>query len=371
MTRISVLLPVFDAAEVIGQAIENILAQSVVPDEIVVIDDGSRDGLQERLARLTGRCQELGVALVRAGFPTNRGRGAARNLALQTASGEFVTWYDVDDLWDPAKLAVQKQAYGRLQLAHPADRLLLTCNYLRYAGDRSKPVAAAPTLTIENLISVRLRRHVQLQTVFGPRETFVRAGGFDPDLNRVEDFDFALRFAAAGGKFVNADPDGPPLVHYFRNPANAGPEAKAANQRVIEKSRRIFRVGHVDPDEFLAAKFSTMQRFGRSDALADAAMTPVNPGPAGAADLTVRPDGALAIGREAEGNYIARDAEMREVGSGRFRGSWSVIISQAEIVRLFLAGARTLDITVARRPAGSTSRLRVLRDASGLISVAP
>lgn len=379
MIPVSVLMPIFDGAEVVTQAVNNVLGQTVRPAEIVIADDGSRDGLGDRLQTLRERCAQAGIALVCTGFSENRGRGAARNLALLAASRELVSWYDVDDLWDSAKLARQYNAFGNIQLEHPENRVLLTCNYYRY-DDHVEPklVTVPPTITIEDIVSVHRRRHVQLQTVFGPRAAFLRAGMFDETLNRAEDFDLTLRYAAAGGKFVNPDPDGRPLIHYFRSPLNGGEEAAAANRRAVEKSRLLFRANHVEAEAFLNSKLTALRRTQKPPDAPSSGRPPwpsKNGCSAGPVDrspnLAILADGSLTISPGTEGTFIARAADLREVGRGAFRGtpSENASLTHAEIVALFMDGARILDFTTRRGPTVEAGQLRVLRAPSGLIRI--
>lgn len=380
MSQVSVLIPVFDGAAVIGQAIENILGQTELPGEIVIADDGSRDGLAARVDALRLKCEASGVALRYVGFPENRGRGAARNLALDAASGDLVAWFDVDDLWSPSKLAVQAKSFARLRVDHPSHRLLLTCAYYRYdaaPGTAPQVINPPPILGIDDIVSLHLRRHIQLQTVFGPRDAFLQHH-FDEGLNRVEDFDFALRFAAAGGKFANDDSDGPPLVHYFRSIANQSEEAVACNKRVVEKRRAIFEANHIDPEAFLAEKLEALSTVGQgpvSGALPALGPGPIPPrwqddAPPERFDMLLLPNGSLRIERihEGEGEYVAEGVDRAEIERGAFRTG--VQIPQSQFVYWFMAGARSLHLRAKSETSIASERLRIVRTRSGLISVA-
>ncbi|MGB2900733.1 MAG: glycosyltransferase family 2 protein [Candidatus Acidiferrum sp.] len=98
MNNISVYIPAYNAEEFLSRAIEGVLAQTHPADEILVIDDGSRDATAEIAARYPT------VTLVR--HDRNRGLGAARNTAFQTARNEFVASLDADCVPDPTWLAV-------------------------------------------------------------------------------------------------------------------------------------------------------------------------------------------------------------------------------------------------------------------------
>ena len=101
--RISAIIVVYNGARYLAEAIESILAQSLAPTELIVIDDGSTDATAT-VAR--------GFAGVYYEYQPNRGIGAARNLGLERARGDFIAFLDADDLWMPEKLARQAAAFA-------------------------------------------------------------------------------------------------------------------------------------------------------------------------------------------------------------------------------------------------------------------
>lgn len=381
MNRVSVLMPVYDCAEVIGQAIGNVLDQTAPPFEIVVADDGSTDDIAARVDALRPGCAARGTRLnfVRAG---HRGRGAARNLAAAAAEGEMVAWFDADDLWEPAKLATQSADFERLRAEHPANRVLLTCDYLRYGSARGTGQLARPaaSIGIDDIISVHLRRHIQLQTIFGPRAVFLETP-FDEELNRAEDFDFALRFTASGGRFVNPAPEAAPLVHYFRSSANFSREGADSNRRVLRENAAILAANHVDARALLADKLENLHAVD----LATDPPRALPPGPvlravAGAEFSESRPrldrlgDGSIRVhlARGAEVDHALVTADGAEVAQGTLRDAQ--VIAQRAIVGWFMAGARWL--LIRPRPGARrgewfpTERLMIARASSGLLSIA-
>lgn len=97
MARVSVIIPVFNAAKTVGMAIESILAQELDDVEIIVVDDGSTDDSEKVLAAYEGRLKLL--------QQKNRGPSAARNLALSVSSADYLGFLDADDWWSPGMLA--------------------------------------------------------------------------------------------------------------------------------------------------------------------------------------------------------------------------------------------------------------------------
>ena len=102
MPLISVIIPTHNRAQLVCRTIESVLAQSFTDYEIVVCDDGSTDDTQARLAAYGNR-----LKVVRGRC---RGPGAARNSAMEVASGQYVAFLDSDDLWLPWTLETVARA---------------------------------------------------------------------------------------------------------------------------------------------------------------------------------------------------------------------------------------------------------------------
>jgi glycosyltransferase involved in cell wall biosynthesis len=96
---VTVVIPAYKAARTIGRALESVFAQTRLPEEILVVDDGSPDDLAASLKPYDGR-----VTLLR---KPNGGAASARNLGIDRAAGALIAFLDADDYWESAKLAMQ------------------------------------------------------------------------------------------------------------------------------------------------------------------------------------------------------------------------------------------------------------------------
>lgn len=99
---VSVIIPTFNREHSIGECLQSVLNQSHPALEVLVVDDGSRDGTRtvvERWQELDPRVKYL--------YQANAGVSAARNTGLRAASGEFIALLDSDDFWFPWKLEWQ------------------------------------------------------------------------------------------------------------------------------------------------------------------------------------------------------------------------------------------------------------------------
>ena len=97
--KVSVVIPAYNASATIDAAVESALAQTVAPDEILVMDDGSTDDTLQHLEAFKPR--------IRVFRQSNRGVAHARNILCQEAKGEVIAFLDADDIWHPKYLEVQ------------------------------------------------------------------------------------------------------------------------------------------------------------------------------------------------------------------------------------------------------------------------
>lgn len=97
--KVSVVIPTYNRAAYIRQAIDSVLQQTMTDFEIIVVDDGSTDDTREVVAGYGERIRYLRTA--------NGGPARARNAGMAEARGQYIAWLDSDDTYHPAKLALQ------------------------------------------------------------------------------------------------------------------------------------------------------------------------------------------------------------------------------------------------------------------------
>jgi len=102
--RISCIVPVYNGERFLAEALDSILAQSLAPFEVIVVDDGSTDTTPAVATRYGQR-----ITYIR---QDNAGPSAARNRGVRAARGELVAFLDADDIWRPDKLARQAARFA-------------------------------------------------------------------------------------------------------------------------------------------------------------------------------------------------------------------------------------------------------------------
>ena len=171
---ISVIIPVYNGARFLEEAIRNVLEQGIAELEIIVVDDGSTDSFEEVLQRLP--------VTVRCFRQENAGAAGARNRGIRESSGELLAFLDVDDLWPARNLTLLRDlllADSALDLVH--GRAQLT----RYQPGEIGDYVGDPGKTFNAYIGAGLYR----------RRAFERIGWFDTELRYGEDADWFNRAA--------------------------------------------------------------------------------------------------------------------------------------------------------------------------------
>lgn len=187
--RLSVVIPTFNRAHVLGRAIESVLGQTYHDLELIVVDDGSVDDTEA----IVGKITDTRLRYVRQ--PKNRGVSAARNRGIEEARGEWLAFLDSDDLWLPQKLERQFAALSGI------DCVASYCAMLRIDGENRVRIPYKPdglNSGTRPWPSLLMDGIWYSQTWLLPRRIVVQAGLFDERMSIWEDWDLFLRIAMQG-----------------------------------------------------------------------------------------------------------------------------------------------------------------------------
>jgi GT2 family glycosyltransferase len=193
MPLVTVIMPAYNVAPYLREAVESVVAQTYPDWELVIVDDGSTD----ETAAIARECLRLD-ARIRLIRQENRGLAGARNTALQAGRGDFFALLDSDDLWDAAFLAAQMAVFA----AHPETALVSGSARLLGGPRNGQParprITGLPVLTLEQMIADEAA--VFIMTTFR-REVVEAIGQFDASKRRSEDWEFWLRAVSRGFVF--------------------------------------------------------------------------------------------------------------------------------------------------------------------------
>lgn len=185
---VSVIVPTRNRADVIPRALESALAQEEVALEVIVIDDGSTDRTPELIRDWSRGDPRLHMVRNQESL----GAAAARNRAVEQATGEFLAFLDDDDEWLPGKLRSQ------VDMARRGPAGVVYCRFMEIDADGGERQGARIEFDVTSARPALVRGNlIGLSTVLVRRSSFDKVGGFDVRLPRLQDWDLWIRLAGA------------------------------------------------------------------------------------------------------------------------------------------------------------------------------
>jgi glycosyltransferase involved in cell wall biosynthesis len=182
----SVIMPTYNQARYLGEAVRSVLAQRCGDLELIIVNDGSTDDTPRLLADLAAEDPRIVVI-----HQANAGPSAARTAAIARARADWLAHLDSDDLWYPHAL----ETYRAYIAAHPDAQFLFGYRHrlnedgsvTELPGDHQE----APSGTAE------LFEHIFISHLCAcfRKDLYLEAGGYDPSLRSVEDYDLYLRMS--------------------------------------------------------------------------------------------------------------------------------------------------------------------------------
>jgi glycosyltransferase involved in cell wall biosynthesis len=190
---VSVVVTCHNQEHTIEQAVHSVEAQTTFDsvDEIIVVDDGSRDRSGAVLDRLAREIEKLRIIETR-----GLGQSAARNGGVREAKAEFIALLDGDDFWAPEKLERQLPAFGRSRLIG-----LVYSDFVDFSGDDAADGRVVTVRRFHPESSNHLRDYfvhdgpIMPSTLVVRRSVFEDVGLFDETFRIGEDTEFCLRVA--------------------------------------------------------------------------------------------------------------------------------------------------------------------------------
>jgi glycosyltransferase involved in cell wall biosynthesis len=195
--RFTAIVPAYNGTETVGATIRSILTQTATDLELIVVDDGSTDGTQDLVRSFQSDSR---VELIE---QTNGGVSVARNTGIERARGEFVSFLDHDDIWMPTYLETMGLTLSEAPRAGLgfADGFSFQHGSFRVRRKSlfnwSKPPQPLPANAEDQLVELAKNNFIW-GSVTVRRVVLERVGGFDPEVNAVDDYDLWLRILAAG-----------------------------------------------------------------------------------------------------------------------------------------------------------------------------
>lgn len=202
---VSVVIPTYNRAALIGRAISSALAQTYENLEILIVDDGSNDDTES----VVHSFQDARIRYLRR--RDNRGAATSRNEGVEAARGDFVAYLDSDDTWQPTKIA---QQMAQVHVCADPGSVVCYSQLTLMEGDKARIMPQRGKRSDEPVIDYLLSNEgaIYTPTLLLPR-MLARATPFDPKYRVKEDWDVLLRLEDAGASWEYV-PE--PLATYHR-----------------------------------------------------------------------------------------------------------------------------------------------------------
>ena len=192
---VAVIVPAYNAARYLNQTLASVVAQTVRPTLVIVVDDCSND----ETSKVADSWQEhLPLSVIR--LDRNVGPGGARHEAILSTDVSLLALLDADDYWFPDHLEVMLACYE----ASPG---IISSNHLTWVPGRSTTIPSAarkPLPPLGRQLAALLHQNFVNAGALFSRELYDRAGGFRPQFRGAEDWDLWIRMVRAGAHVSRA-----------------------------------------------------------------------------------------------------------------------------------------------------------------------
>jgi len=260
---VSVVMPAYNNAAHIGEALDSVFAQDYPHFEVLVVDDGSTDDTPQVLARYRDEKR------IRVLSQANAGSAAARNLGIREARGHYVAFLDADDVWWRGKLSYQVQALGEEGMRMAYSKFI----WWRTDADGRHPPAAQELERKDHLqlssasattgwmyAPLLLDCVVWTSTVIVERDMLLEAGLFDVELRKGQDYDLWLKLSRIAPMLGLERPTALYRIHA----SSITHAVKPVNYEYLILSRAVARWGELGPDGSTPPRGLVEQRLARS-----------------------------------------------------------------------------------------------------------
>lgn len=190
-----VVIPCYNRAHVVADAVASVLAQEPAPQRVIVVDDGSSDDSAAVIRALAARHATVDAIVL----PRNVGASQARNTGAGLSQAAWIAFLDSDDVWLPGA------AHALLDATRHGACEIVVGHFARVEG------VEAPGAPECGWDGICIARGLASGGVVGPSWSIVsraiveHVGGFDPSFHNCNDWDFYTRAAAAGARFARID----------------------------------------------------------------------------------------------------------------------------------------------------------------------
>ena len=243
--NVSVIIPTYNRKNLLKRALNSVSSQTFVPQEIIVVDDGSSDGTKDWVLEM--------FPYVRYIYQDNSGVSSARNAGIKEAKGSWIAFLDSDDEWMPDKLEKQERAINDSKeawLCHTNEvwvrnsvRVNQMKKHQKYGG-----------YVFENCLDIC---RISPSSVLIKKEVFEMVGLFDESLKVCEDYDLWLRITSVLPIIFL---DQPLIIKYGGHADQISRVDNGIEQYRIKSLEKILRSESLSADQLESAKLHLLKK---------------------------------------------------------------------------------------------------------------
>ena len=236
MPSVSVIIPSYNSARTIVEALESVAAQARTDAEVRVVDDASADDTVSVTREWMARQPMPGDRWSVICLARNSGPAGARNRGVAESTGAWIAFLDADDVWLPARLEQQLACLDQCP-----DAVMLCGGRREFGSERVDPRPACDRIEFREVTLDELARHnpIVTSTVLARRTAFEAVGGFDERFRGPEDYDLWIRLASQGRILELAEP----LACYRHRPGSLSLDERRFLPQVLRVLDKAFGPG--------------------------------------------------------------------------------------------------------------------------------
>ncbi|MEA3314362.1 MAG: glycosyltransferase family A protein [Campylobacterota bacterium] len=181
--NITTIIPTYNRAGFLNKTINSVLNQTIQPNEIIVVDDGSCDNTKDILEEFISKSQIIYI------YQENKGVSSARNIGIKNAKYEWITFLDSDDIWELDKLEKQIDFHNKnkdIFFSYTGELWLFNNKIIKQKEHQEKRDGFCFEEHLENTL-------IGASTIMIKKSLFYEVGVFDESLEVCEDYDLWLR----------------------------------------------------------------------------------------------------------------------------------------------------------------------------------
>ena len=226
---VSVIIPTYNRAHLIGRAIKSVLNQTYQDFELIIINDGSTDNTEEIIKDFQKKDERIKYIC----HGKNKGGSAARNTGIKVARGEYIAFQDADDEWLPEKLKKQMEIFK-----NTSSNVGLVYTGFWIIRDNQKtyiPQSWVKQKDGDIYIELLKDNFVGTPTILIKKKCFQKVGVFDETLPRLQDWELVIRLS----KYYNFKCiDEPLLISYYTT------DSISANYKALIEAHELILTKH-------------------------------------------------------------------------------------------------------------------------------